>query len=409
MKVFKFGGASVRDAEAFKNVLKIIKSYGHERLWIVVSAIGKTTNLLEELHHCWRQRIENSSLWDQLFETHQSIAHELKIPDGKQSWRITWLELLQLQSTMPTGHFDQTYDQWVSYGEILSTQMLSDLCTLSEVKHSWSDARTWLMTDKRFRDARVNWEETQLKIRSTPAGPITITQGFIGCSGENTTTLGREGSDYTAAIIANVLDAEEVIIWKDVPGMLNADPKKFPNAVFIPELTYQEALELAYYGASVIHPKTIQPLKVKNIPLNIRSFIHPEEKGTTVHENCTPHYPVCTIVKENQTLLSVSTQDGSFIVEDNIQEIFHHLIQIGIKVQLMENSALSFSICIQAEEEKIHALFQSLQSKYGIRFNHPVTLVTLRHYQESDLTPWMSKNILLEQKNRSTVRWILES
>jgi aspartate kinase len=274
--------------------------------------------------------------------------------------------------------------------------------------NQWVDAREWLMTDHRFRDARVEWASTKQAIQAIPAHALSITQGFIGHSIQGTTTLGREGSDYTAAIIAHCLDAESLVIWKDVPGMLNADPKKFSDAQFIPELSFQEALELAYYGASVIHPKTIQPLQAKNIPLYIQSFIEPENQGTLIHRSEMIDYPVCTILKENQTLLSITTKDGSFIVEDNVLEIFQELIHIGIKVQLMENSALSFSLCIQSEKDKLEEFCDKLKSRYVIKYNYPVTLVTLRHYQEKDLHQWEKEPILLEQKNRTTMRWILD-
>ena len=407
MRVFKFGGASVKDAEAFFNVFHILKEQPQTPLWVVVSAIGKTTNHLEELHSNWRKGQLNASSWETVFLLHQNIAHQIGLQGTQHHWLKIWEQLTQFGATSPTGHFDQTYDEWVSYGELLSTALLSEWCNAKGLQNHWSDARTWLITDDRYRDARVNWMATQQHLQSLASAGITITQGFIGHNGTNTTTLGREGSDYTAAIIAHCLDAEELVIWKDVPGMLNADPKKFPNAEFIPKLSYREALELAYYGASVIHPKTIQPLQAKNIPLHIKSFIHPNNSGTLITQAGTNQYPTCTIVKENQTLLSITAKDGSFIVEDNITEIFHQLIHIGIKVQLMENSALSFSLCVQAEQEKLDTLYQQLQNRYHIKYNYPVTLVTLRHYHEKDLMAW-NQPVLLEQKNRSTVRWVID-
>jgi len=408
MKVFKFGGASVKDAEAFFNVYRILQDHLESPLWVVVSAIGKTTNHLEELHSQWRNGALTDSSWTALFDLHLKIAQPLGLEGQHHQWLTIWNELKQKAQQEPHGHFDETYDDWVSYGELLSTSLLSEWCNTQGLKNQWTDARQWLSTDNRHRDARVLWKETQQKLKSISTLPVTITQGFIGHCGTHTTTLGREGSDYTAAIIAHCLDAEELVIWKDVPGMLNADPKKFADAIFIPQLSYREALELAYYGASVIHPKTIQPLQTKNIPLNIRSFIQPQNSGTLISQLGAAHYPTCTILKENQTLLSISTRDGSFVVEDNIMEIFHHLIHIGIKVQLMENSALSFSLCVQAEKEKLDELYQVLQTKYHIKYNHPVTLVTLRHYEEADLIKW-NQPVLLEQKNRSTVRWVMGS
>ena len=408
MRVFKFGGASVKDAEAFFNVFRILQDHLDSSLWVVVSAIGKTTNHLEELHSLWRKGQLTDSSWKPLFDLHSKIAQPLGLDGQQHQWLTIWKELTQKAQQEPVGHFDQTYDDWVSYGELLSTSLLSEWCNTQGLKNQWVDARQWLTTDERYRDARVQWEFTQHQLRAIPPHSITITQGFIGHSGVSTTTLGREGSDYTAAIIAHCLDAEELIIWKDVPGMLNADPKKFDDAIFIPQLSYREALELAYYGASVIHPKTIQPLQSKNIPLNIRSFIQPQSAGTLITQSGSDQYPTCTIVKEKQTLLSISTKDGSFVVEDNIMEIFHHLIHIGIKVQLMENSALSFSLCVQAENEKMEELYEVLQKKYHIKYNFPVTLVTLRHYQEADLKKW-NQPVLLEQKNRSTIRWVMES
>jgi aspartate kinase len=407
MKVFKFGGASVKDAPSFLNVCDLLANNTNGALWVVVSAIGKTTNLLEQIHADWRKGNTQTALWEQLMLSHQNIASDLGIDHPEAGWRKIWLELVALKDVPPTAHFDASYDQWVSFGELLSTQMLSDLCHSKGLHNQWIDARTWLKTDLRFRDARVQWSETIAEIKKIPSHTLSITQGFIGSAGNQTTTLGREGSDYTAAIIAHCLEAEALVIWKDVPGMLNADPKKFADAEFIPQLSFQEALELAYYGASVIHPKTIQPLQSKNIPLYIQSFLHPNDKGTLIHQCQDIQYPVCTILKENQTLLSITTRDGSFIVEDNILEIFQELNQIGIKVQLMENSALSFSLCVQAEKDKLDALCDKLKSRYILKFNYPVTLVTLRHYQERDLKKWEGESILLEQKNRTTVRWVL--
>ncbi len=407
MKIYKFGGASVKNAEAVKNMTAITQMGGTELL-IVVSAMGKSTNALEEIHHMWRNKAPLTEKLDSLYHFHHAIAQELHLTDTC-FWITKWQELVLKLENHPDGDFDFTYDQIIPFGEILSTSIIHDYWNAIGYRHQWLDATQIIKTDLRNREARINWESTQEKINALAQDRIYITQGFIGSDeNANWTTLGREGSDYSASIFANCMTAESVTIWKDVAGMLSADPKLHPDAELIPKISYGEAIELAYYGASVIHPKTIQPLQASGIPLHIKSFISPSDNGSSIGKYTIEHYPTCIIEKDNQILASISTQDFSFIVEDNLQEIFSALNDRGIKIQMMENSARSFSMCLQCEEHKLLDLQNSLKDKYIMRYNLPVQLVTLRHFQLDDLKKWESKNILMEQKNRTTARFVIQ-
>ncbi len=408
MKIYKFGGASVKNAEAVKNMTSIAQS-GGAQLMIIVSAMGKTTNALENIHHAWRNGDDCQATLQALYNFHHSIAQELSLND-ESFWISQWKSLEQKLEQPSAGNFDFTYDQIIPYGEILSTAIIHDYWNAIGFRHHWLNATQWIKTDTRHREARIHWAATQEKVGTLEKDRVYITQGFIGSDEDNHwTTLGREGSDYSASIFARCLNAESVTIWKDVAGMLSADPKLHPDAQLISELSYGEAIELAYYGASVIHPKTIQPIQQINVPLHIKSFINPDEAGTSIGHFKIDHYPTCIIEKENQILVSISTNDFGFIVEDNLQEIFSALNDRGIKIQMMENGARSFSMCVHCEEHKLAELKDSLKARYNLRYNHPVKLVTLRHYQNDDLKNWESQTILMEQKNRTTARFVIQN
>ena len=416
MKIFKFGGASVKNAEAVRNVAAILRRYQGEQLVIVISAMGKTTNHLEKIHQARFQKENCHPLVADLMDFHEEIAAEL-FADPESSLQSTWEYFSQLQEQISSpivGDYDQEYDQIVGYGELLSTTMVHAYLLEQGINAGFIDARRVVKTDQRFRDARVDWNKSAMGIEQVKTQlnkhSVVITQGFIGSAGTGlNTTLGREGSDFTAAILAFLLDAESVTIWKDVPGMLNADPKWFPNTVKLDRISFREAIELAYYGASVIHPKTIKPLQNKGIPLYIKSFIDPEADGSVIQEssafdNLVPSF----ILKRDQVLISMSTKDFSFVVEDNLKEIFDVLSDLGIRVHLMENSALSFSICMDKDEYKQNRLFAALANRYTIRYNEDLHLVTIRHYDEATLKMLTeNKEILLEQRSRQTVRLVM--
>ncbi len=409
MQVYKFGGASVKDAKAIKNVAKIVSGV-QEQLCVVVSAMGKTTNALEILHDQWFKNLSFEETLQSISDFHLSISNELELEINNCLWKQQIQTLEDKLNTISKVSFDNSYDQIIPFGEIISTSLLHDYWNKIALNHQFIMATDFVITDNLHRESRVQWSTTQSKIIDLKNNTnVLLTQGFIGstASGE-WTTLGREGSDYSASIFAHCLDANQLTIWKDVPGMLNADPKKQSDAQIIDKISYQEAIELAYYGASVIHPKTIQPLESKNISLRIASFVNPQLPGTLIGHFPGLHYPSCYIEKENQTLISISTKDFSFVVEDNIVEIFHHLHQLGIKVQLMENSALSFTLCIQCEPHKLQALITALENKYAIRYNEGVKLLTIRHYHASDLMKMENQSVLMEQKNRTTVRWVIQ-
>ncbi len=409
MQVYKFGGASVKDANAIKNATTIVSS-ANDSLCVIVSAMGKTTNALEKLHQDWYdgQSIEETLLT--ISDFHLSISKALGLDEKSCVWYQQIESLREKLTALSRTEFDYTYDQIIPFGEILSTSLLHDFWEKIGLKHHFIYATDFVITDNLHRESRIQWPETKNKIieLKNNSGPM-LTQGFIGSTAQGEwTTLGREGSDYSASVFAHCLDATQLTIWKDVPGMLNADPKKRMDAQIIDKVSYQEAIELAYYGASVIHPKTIQPLESKNIQLRIASFVDPGLPGTFIGHFTGIQYPSCYIEKENQTLISISTKDFSFVVEDNIVEIFNHLHQLGIKVQMMENSALSFTMCIQCESHKLLAFKMILEGKYNVRYNEGVKLLTIRHYQTRDLERMESTKVLMEQKNRTTVRWVIQ-
>lgn len=414
MKVFKFGGASVKDADSVRNLARIIESHKSEKLIVVVSAMGKMTNAFEWLIHsfCYQSSSTKESL-DHIVDFHYTILWDL-FPDKKEKVYVAINELFyQLQEVLEKGRdtdYDQTYDSIIGFGELLSTTIVSHFLSKESISNCWLDARSLIKTNSDFRQAMVNWEETEKNIQANLTHSIIVSQGFIGSDKNgNMTSLGREGSDFTAAIFGYCAKAESVTIWKDVEGVLNADPKHFPEASKIDKMSYREAIELSYYGATVIHPKTIKPLENKLIPLYVKSFIHPENEGTVVQKSMEfdallPSY----IFIENQILVSISPKDFSFIAEDNLSFIFAKLAEAKIKVNLIQNSALSFSVCFENSTNKVEHLFSLLKGTFDVRYNDEATLLTIRHYNEEVLTKMTAnKTILLEQKSRNSARFVL--
>jgi aspartate kinase len=415
MKVYKFGGASVKDAESIRNLAKIVKAES-DNLVIVVSAFGKTTNALERVLKAWLNG-ENKyiTLLDEVYMAHLSVVMDLFGQDGEVRGKIdlSFALLRDYLLTSIKGEYDFEYDQVVSYGEIWSTIIVAEYLKNNFQQVYWCDIRETIMTDDRYRDANVLWSESTKRVRSIfnfRKERIYITQGFIGGTATGqATTLGREGSDYTAAILANMLDAECVVVWKDVPGILNADPKWFPEAQKLDEISYREAVEMSFSGAKVIHPKTIKPLHNKNIPLYVRSFLTPEAKGTVIKVDATLRKIMPVFIrKEEQILISILPKDFSFVMGDNLSRIFHTFITHGIKVNLVEASAVSIDVCVDDERSKVDSLINDFRVEYSAVYNENVELLSIRHYTPEAMTRiTKGREILLEQRTRSTVRFVV--
>jgi aspartate kinase len=415
MRIFKFGGASVKDADGIKNVYDVLQKAGYEDVLLVVSAMGKTTNALEVvIKNYFEKSAELSASVQEIKKYHNQILLDLFENDKDPVFtavneQFTDLEYFLAHNKSPNYNF--VYDQIVSFGELISTTILSHFMNFMGIKTQWIDVRNFIKTDANYRDAEVDWELTQKNIAKNIAPKIlNITQGFLGSDDNNfTTTLGREGSDYTAAIFAYCLNAESVTIWKDVPGVMNADPRYFENASLLNQISYREAIELAFYGASVIHPKTLQPLQKKEIPLYVKSFINPLLKGTSVSKgvDLEPHLP-CFIVKRNQLLISLSSIDFSFIMEENISEIFGLFHDHKIKVNLIQNSAISFSVCVEDKFGEFKALNAVLSKKFKVDFEENVTLYTIRHF-EADSADFLFRKheLLLEQRTQQTLQLVM--
>lgn len=423
MKVFKFGGASVNSADAVRNMAQIVQSHlESEPLVVVVSAMGKTTNLLEKLVPCSTTCNDNKALRQQLEDYHLDIAKSL-IPNDEELINKIQTLLHNFDKTITSlspsdKQYNYNYDQVVSYGELISTTIIAHYLNHLGINTLWKDAREYIITDNHYREGRVDWAASQEAIDKWEAESgkwkdkkVILTQGFIAgaASTHTTTTLGREGSDYSAAILAYCLNAESVTIWKDVPGFLNADPKFFQDTVKISQIPYNEAIELAYYGASVIHPKTVKPIQNKGIPLYIRSFITPGADGSSIgdYRTLAPETPLY-IFKNNQILLSILPRDYSFIAEDNLQVIFGILSKIGIRVNLMQNSALSFSICIDNNPQLVTRLVDELKNMFRVRYNDNLQLITIRYYTQQVIDSIVGgRPILLEQRSRTTEQIIV--
>ncbi len=417
--VFKFGGASVKDADGVKNLVKIVKLNTGKPLLIVVSAMDKTTNRLEELTRAYFNRGDNTGeILTAVKVYHENILNDL-FEDKKHpvfdTISNTFVEIEWILEEEPQEDFGFVYDQIVSIGELASTRIISAYLNHQGVSNQWIDARNYIQTDNTYREGKVDWEKTKHIVQQYMPGildkKIGVTQGFIGGTSENyTTTLGREGSDYSAAIFASCLEAESVTIWKDVPGVLNADPKLFSDTVKYDELTYIEALEMTYYGATVIHPKTIKPLQNAGIPLFVKPFGAPEESGTVISSSVHSANEIpAIIVKNNQILLSISTKDLSFISEDLLSEIFSIFAQHRIKINTMQISAISFTVCFDWDEQTGNKALKQLEEQYSLRYNSALQLITIRHYKE-DLIEHLTagKTILLKQLSRNTAQLVIK-
>ena len=414
MQVFKFGGASVKDASGVKNLAKVLQKVGHEKTLIVVSAMGKTTNALEVvINNYFNNKKELQSSLQEVKKYHNAILLDLFENEQHPIFKtlsILFDELNAFLKSNKSPDYNFVYDQVIGYGELVSTRIISGYLNETGFQNDWLDVREFIKTDNYYRRANVHWEDTQALInKKFNTSILNITQGFLGSDKNNfTTTLGREGSDYTAAIFAYCLNAESVTIWKDVPGVLNADPRYFDNAQLLHKISYREAIELAFYGASVIHPKTLQPLQRKEIPLYVKSFIKPEEPGTKVGKGIPldPDIP-CFIVKKNQVLISLSSLDFSYIVEENLSEIFSLLHLYKMKVDVIQNSAISFSVCVDNIYNNLDKLLHHLKAKFNVTCHENVCLYTIRNYSEISIKQLeVDKTILLKQLTQGTVQMV---
>ncbi|WP_439128530.1 aspartate kinase [Polaribacter sp.] len=416
MKIFKFGGASVKDAVSVKNVTNILKSEGTANTLVVVSAMGKITNAFEEVIEAYYNKTDQLSeklgviedfhktIMDDLFDKEDSIYKEIDILLGELSWFL---------ARNTSRRYNYVYDQIICFGELLSTKIVSAYLAKIGVANNWFDVRNYIKTDSNYRDAKVDWNLTQELIsKKVDASKLNITQGFIAANDtENTTTLGREGSDYTAGIFAYCLNADNVTIWKDVPGVLNADPRVFEETTLLKQISYEEAIEMAFYGASVIHPKTLQPLQQKEIPLLVRSFVNPKEVGTRISKgsNLEPMIP-CFIVKKDQILVSIAALDFSFMVENNISYIFQKLHDYQLKTNLIQNSAISFSICIDNKFNKFDGFYEELKTQFKIDVQKGVDLYTVRHFDDEAIESIEKKGpFLLTQVSKETMQIVLDA
>lgn len=412
MQVFKFGGASVKDAKGVKNLVNVLNKTGYKNTLVVVSAMGKTTNALEKvIANYFDNKGELQSSLQEVIKFHNGILLDLFDNEQHAVYKkiaALFNELTAFMDRNKSPDYNFVYDQVIGYGELVSTTIVSEYLNDVGLKNQWLDVRDFIKTDNYYRSAHVDWEASQERIATQfNRTQLNITQGFLGSDANNfTTTLGREGSDYTAAIFAYCLNAQSVTIWKDVPGVLNADPRYFENAQLLNKISYREAIELAFYGASVIHPKTLQPLQRKEIPLFVKSFLQPVNKGTMVCKEAglDPQIP-CFIVKKNQVLISLSSLDFSYIVEDNISEIFKLLHLYKMKVDVIQNSAISFSVCVDNMYKNLEKLLQHLKAKFKVTCTENVSLYTIRHYNELAIKQLeKDKEVLLKQLTHETMQ-----
>lgn len=416
MKVFKFGGASIKDSNGVRNVAIILQSYQQENLIVVISAMGKSTNALERVLNLYHAHQDYTSEFTVLKEYHNAILIELFVKDHP-IWNTIdriWHEAeeqLHLKHKDP----DLLYDQVVSLGEIVSTHIISHYLADQNLPVKWVDARKYIVTDKNFREGIVDWKKTCENVQQLKTGKskknILITQGFIGRTPDGfTTTLGRDGSDFSAAIFASCLEAESVTIWKDVPGIMNADPKRMEAVTVFNELPFGEAAEMTYYGASVIHPKTIKPLAIKRIPLYVKNFDDPSLPGTKIHECHVDQLPPLVVFKDNQCLISCKVTDYTFVTEEHMRKIFHVLTDLNIHINVMQNSAISFSFCIDFRESKVKALIEKLQKDFEVHYNTGLTLITVKNYDPATFEAFRKKSgVILEQSSRSTLQLLLKT
>lgn len=415
-RVFKFGGASIKDADSVRNILHVLSVSNFTDGIIVASAMGKMTNALEEVvRQYFDHKIFPEDAFKQVKDFHTDICAVL-FPDTNHSVfdkvETIFEDLKNFMQSNQSPNYNFVYDQIVCCGEMLSTIILSEFLQENGLENIWVDAKNLIKTDNNYRDANVDWAWTQKNIKEAISeDKIYLTQGFIGSDPNHfSVTLGREGSDYSAAILAYCLNVESVAIWKDVPGVLNADPRHFEDTTLLQQISYKEAIEMAFYGASVIHPKTLQPLQNKRIPLYVKSFVNPELPGTSVSggADLIPKTPIF-IVKPNQILLSVSSRDFSFIVEKNISQLFELFEQFRIKVNVIQNSAISFSVCIEDKFGHFHQLLDKLNTKYKTTYNEDLTLYTIRHFDDESMQKVLqNKTVFLQQINRETMQVVVK-
>ncbi len=415
MQVFKFGGSSVSNSEKIRNVAEILRLYKKEKLLVVVSAMGKTTNALEKVVDAFYSGMtqEALTLFEQIRQDHLSISNQLGSHLPSQLPNL-FTEIEWLLHDKPVREYDYYYDQVVCIGELLSTAIVSNYLNEAGIENEWIDVRDIIRTDDNFRDANIDWEYTSQRV-ITEVEPmfkesdIILTQGFIGATDENeSTTLGREGSDYTAAVFANMLNASAQVIWKDVKGVMNADPKQFPEATYISMLNYNEVIEMAYYGAQVIHPKTIKPLQNKSIPLYVKCFTDPAASGTKIHEKLNASLPPIIVLKENQVLLQLNSQDFSFVGEKPISLLYGMLEEIKIKPNLIQTGAVSIMMCLDDRPDKIERLALAASEVFNVRAEKGLTLLTIRHYTQELLEKMTAgRKIVLKQQTPETVQLLM--
>lgn len=416
MRIFKFGGASVKDADGVKNIVKVLQEVGYDNTLVVVSAMGKMTNAMEAIVDAYfENKSELAGAVQAVVDYHQIILGDLfsnKQHGVYKKVKTLFDEVDGFLVWNKSPDYNFVYDQVVGYGELVSTTIISEYLQEVGVKNNWLDVRNFIKTDNNYRDTAVDWASTQEKVsHGVDRNVLNITQGFLASDKNNfTTTLGREGSDYTAAIFAYCLNANSVTIWKDVPGVLNADPRYFKETQLLNNISYREAIELAFYGASVIHPKTLQPLQRKEIPLHVKSFINPKNEGTIVGKGVgiEPKVP-CFIVKKNQVLMKLSSLDFSFIVEDSISELFKMFHEYKMKVDLIQNSAISFSVCVDNKFGRLEELLNNLKSRFKVVYQEDVSLYTIRHFDAKAIESLLNGHeVLLEQRGNETVQFVIK-
>lgn len=419
MKVYKFGGASVNSVERIQNLARILQEEKKEKIMVIISAMGKTTNALEKVADAFfaGKRQESLNLFEAIKQQHLQVARHLLVTHYlacENRLRDFFTEVEWLLHDKPVRDYDYYYDQVVCSGELFSTSIISAYLNECGIDNQWLDVRDIFRTDNDFRDAAIDWEVTRehiirLVLPAFEKKDILLTQGFIGATAENeSTTLGREGSDYSAAVFAHLLNAESQTIWKDVVSVMNADPKQFPDAVPLPELNYNEVIEMAYYGAQVIHPKTIKPLQNKGIPLYVKCFLDPSLPGTVIHNRPLPPLPPVIVLKENQVMLEMSSRDFSFVGEQHVGQLYHLFEQLHIKPNLTQNGAISFLCVMDDRKEKTEKLALAAAAFLDVQVVKGLSLLTIRHYKEDIIQKLtQGKNILLRQQTRDTVQFLI--
>ena len=419
MKVFKFGGASLKDAAGVQNVASILQRFSTEKIVIVVSAMGKTTNALEEVVAAYvKQTGEAQALYEAFKERHYAIMRDLFDASDEVFTIIndTFVEGDWMLEEKPSDNYDYLYDQIVCMGELVSSKIVAAYLNKVNLKTTWLDARDVVATDNTYREGWVIWEKTQANAQKIvppmfEQGNFVITQGFIGSTSENfTTTLGREGSDYSASIFSFCLNAESMSIWKDVAGVLNADPRLFENTIKLDRLSYREAIEMTYYGASVIHPKTIKPLQNKNIPMFVKSFLDPEAPGTEISSDLEETYPPIIVVEKNQALLHISTLDYSFVAEHHMARLFAKAADLRIFVNMMQNTAISFTICVGNVPDRIEKFIKAISDEFKVKTQEGLELITIRHYNQETIDSLKKgKMVLFEERIRNTMHMVVKN